>query len=70
MPYIEKAGVKTVQDQLEQWKGVMHAQNIDGFYGFGCKQKIYLVLWAAQKALVGAPSYAGEEEWLEQNHTD
>ena len=45
MPYIEKAGVKTVQDQLEQWKGVMHDPNIDGFNGFGCKQKIYQVLW-------------------------
>ena len=48
----------------------MHDPNIDGFNGFGCKQKIYQVLWAAQKALVGAPEYAGEEEWLEANHTD
>ena len=70
MPYIEKAGVKTIQEQLDQWNGVMHDPNIDGFNGFGCKQKIYQVLWAAQKALVGAPTYAGEEEWLEANHTD
>ena len=48
----------------------MHDPNIDGFNGFGCKQKIYQVLWAAEKALVGAPKYAGEEEWLEENHTD
>ena len=44
--------------------------NIDGYNGWGCKQKIYKTLWAAQKALVGAPTYAGEEEWLEANHTD
>jgi hypothetical protein len=70
MPYVEKAGVKTVKEQLDQWNGVMHDPNIDGFNGFYCKQKIYQVLWAAEKALVGAPTYAGEEEWLEANHTD
>ena len=43
MPYIEKAGVKTVKEQLDQWQGVMHDPNIDGFNGFGCKQKIYQV---------------------------
>ena len=39
MPYVEKAGVKTVKEQLDQWQGVMHDPNIDGFNGFGCKQK-------------------------------
>ena len=70
MPYIEKAGVKTVKEQLDQWNGVMHDPNIDGFNGFYSKQKIDQVLWAAEKALVGAPTYAGEEEWLEANQTD
>ena len=70
MPYIEKAGVATIEEQLELCKGVMHDPNIDGFNGFYCKQKIFQVMWAAQKALVGAPEYAGEEEWLDKNHTD
>ena len=43
MPYIEKAGVDTIQDQLDQWKGVMHDPMIDGFNGFYCKQKIMKV---------------------------
>ena len=67
MPYIEKAGVNTIEEQLSQWKGVMHDPYIDGFNGFGCKQKIYKVLWAAQKALEEAPNYTGEEEWLSKN---
>lgn len=67
MPYVEKAGVETIQNQLEQWKGVMHDPYIDGFNGFGCKQKIYKVMWAAQKALQDAPKYAGEEDWLVAN---
>ena len=70
MPYIEKAGVATIEEQLEQWKGVMHDPNIDGFNGFYCKQKIYQQMWAAQKPEDGAPEYAGEEEWLDKNHTD
>ena len=46
MPYIEKAGVDTIKNQLEQWKGVMHDPMIDGFNGFGCKQKIKKVMMA------------------------
>ena len=66
MPYIEKTGNKAIQEQLWQWEGVMHDPNIDGFNGFGCKQKIYKVLWQAQKAIKEAPKYSGEEEWLEE----
>lgn len=64
MPYVEKCGVNTVKEQLEQWKGVMHDPNIDGFNGFACKQKILEVLWAAQSALIDAPTYHGEQEWI------
>ena len=42
----------------------MHDNNIDGFNGWGCKQKIYKVLWQAQEAIKNAPSYSGEDEWL------
>ena len=66
MPYIEKSGVSTIKDQLEQWKGVMHDPNIDGFNGWACKQKILKVLWAAQEALVDSPEYAGQEEWIKE----
>jgi len=61
MPYVEQCGVNTIKQQLEQWKGVMHDPYIDGFNGYGCKQKIKQVLVAAQQALVNAPTYAGEE---------
>ena len=64
MPYIEKTGVKKIKEQLWKWDGVMHDHNIDGFNGWGCKQKIYKVLWQAQKAIKEAPEYAGEDEWL------
>ena len=35
-----------------------------------CKQKIYKVLWQAQEYLEKMPSYAGEEEWLEEQKFD
>ena len=66
MPYIEIAGVKTIQEQLDQWNGVMHDPNIDGFNGFGCKQKIYEVYFYAKEMLDKAPKYSGEDEWLKE----
>ena len=66
MPYIEKTGNKAIKEQLWQWEGVMHAPNIDGFNGWGCKQKIYQVYWQAKKALKEAPTYHGEDEWLHE----
>ena len=41
MPYIDKTPVESVQEALDLWQGVMHDPNIDGFNGWGCKQKIY-----------------------------
>ena len=69
MPYIEKTGNKAIAEQLWQWEGVMHDPHIDGFNGWGCKQKIYKVLWQAQEAIRKAPTYSGEDEWLEEQRT-
>lgn len=66
MPYVEKTGNKAIEEQLWQWEGVMHDPNIDGFNGWGCKQKIYEVYFQAKEALDKAPSYHGEEEWLQE----
>jgi len=70
MPYIEKTGNKAIAEQLWQWEGVMHDPRIDGFNGWACKQKIYKVLWQAQEYLEKMPSYAGEEEWLDEQKFD
>ena len=70
MPYIEKTGVSRMKEQLWQWEGVMHDPHIDGFNGWGCKQKIYEVYFQAKEALEKAPKYSGEEEWLEERKFD
>lgn len=64
MPYIEKTGNKKIEEQLWQWEGVMHDNNIDGFNGWGCKQKLYRVKFLVDEILQKAPTYHGEEEWL------
>lgn len=70
MPYIEKTGNKAIREQLWQWEGVMHDPMIDGFNGWGCKQKIYEVYFQAKEALEKAPTYVGEDEWLEEKKFD
>jgi len=69
MPYIEKTGVNKIKEQLWQWDGVMHDPMIDGFNGWGCKQKIYEVYFQAKEYLDNAPTYSGEDEWLEERNT-
>jgi len=64
MPYVEKTGVARIKEQLWQWEGVMNDPNIDGFNGWGCKKKIYEVLWAAEAALENAPKYVDEDKHL------
>ena len=49
MPYMEKTGVKTVKEQLQQWYHVMVDPRIDGFNGWGCKKKCYEVLFELEE---------------------
>ena len=70
MPYIEKTGKEKIKEQLWQWEGVMHDPMIDGFNGWGCKQKIYEVLFACQEYIDKAPTYSGEQEWLDEKKFD
>lgn len=66
MPYIEETGEKAIERQFRQWAGVMHDPMIDGFNGFGCKQKLYRLKFLLDQMIEDGPEYAGEEEWLEE----
>lgn len=70
MPYVQKLGQNEIREQLWQWEGVMHDPHIDGFNGWGCKQKIYEVYFQAKEALEKAPHYHGEEEWVAERNTE
>lgn len=66
MPYMERTGVKRIKEQLQQWYHVMKDPRIDGFNGWGCKQKLYEVHFELEKILKNSPEYAGETEWLDE----
>ena len=70
MPYVEKTGLRKIKEQLWQWESVMHDPNLVGYNGWGCKQKIYEVLWSAQETLEDAPNYVDEEEFLKEHDKD
>lgn len=70
MPYIEKLGVDKVREQIWQYQYVATDPCIDGFVGWGCKQKLYEMKFAIDEALAKCPMYHGEEEWLEEQRTE
>jgi hypothetical protein len=45
----------------------MRDNHMDGFFQFGAKQKLYQILWEAEKQLKNSPKFYGEEEWLKEN---
>jgi hypothetical protein len=40
---------------------------MDGFYQFSYKQKLYEVLWEAERQLARCSTFVGEEEWVAEN---
>ena len=66
MPYIEKIGRQAVKDQLYQWYDVTKDPRVDGFNGWGCKQKLYEIKFYLDELIKQCPTYAGEDEWLEE----
>jgi len=54
-------------DRIQELGFDMRDNHMDGFFQFGAKQKLYKILWAAQKQLENSPKFYGEEEWLKEN---
>ncbi len=42
-------------------------KHMDGFYQFAYKQKLYEVMWEAQRQLSRCDTFVGEEEWVSEN---
>lgn len=70
MPYIEKLGVSKVKEQIWQYQYVCTDPHIDGFNGWACKQKLYEIKFAVDRALAQCPEYSGETEWLDEQRVD
>ncbi len=70
MPYIEQLGVDKVKNQIWLYEHVCTDPRIDGFVGWGCKQKLYEIKFALDEALARCPEYSVEEEWLAEQRTN
>lgn len=70
MPYMQKLSEDAMKEQLQQWYHVMKDPRIDGFNGWACKKKCYKVMFELTKILENAPTYHGEQEWLENKRQD
>ena len=44
--------------------------HMDGYYQWGQKQKLYQILWEAQRQLRKCPAFSVEEEWLKEHAKD
>jgi hypothetical protein len=57
----------SVLNRIESLGFDMRDNHMDGFFQFGAKQKLYQILWEAEKQLKNSPKFYGEEEWLKEN---
>lgn len=54
-------------DQVRKYGFDATDKYMDGFYQFHHKQKLYEVMWEAQRQLARCPTFVGEEEWVDEN---
>lgn len=70
MSYIQRWDV----DKIIRDIGLCHAQAAssynDGFTSWPCKQDLYRVKFALEEMLKNTPTFAGEQEWLEQQQLE
>ncbi len=52
--------------EIEKLMWEMKDKHMDGYYCWDRKQKLYEIKWAVEKALVDAPVFHGEKEWMEE----
>ena len=64
----EIMSIKTeVEEELRWLIDLMNDERMDGFNKFGAKQKLYKIKWTVENALKDAPTFAGEEDWVNEN---
>ena len=61
----QRVGEQAVINELEYCKFYVKDPRNDGFTGWAQKQKVYRIMWHAQQVLKQMPSFAGEDEWVE-----
>jgi hypothetical protein len=63
---IKHWNVENVVNQLRSCSYAMSDPMMDGFVTWGCKQDLYNIKFILDDIIENAPTYAGEQEWLEE----
>jgi len=63
---------ETVEKALRQWQYDIKDPRMDGFFGWGQKQKLYQTKKLLDSILSDSdlPTYVGEKEWLAEENID
>ena len=59
--------INSITDTIQMYSIEMKSPYNDGWTSFAQKQKLLQISWAVERALQNAPTYVGENEWLEEN---
>ena len=62
--------VHSIISELEKCYWATTDPRMDGFTTWRCKQDLYSVQFALEDMLKNCPSYAGEQEWLDQQQLE
>lgn len=63
---LEKNMTKSTLDRIRMLGIDVRDPQMDGYFNFAAKQKLYKILWEAEKELAMCQSFVGEDEWLEE----
>lgn len=63
---IKHWNVDNIVNQLRSCGYAMNDPRMDGFITWGCKQDLYTVKFILEEILENSPTYAGEQEWLDE----
>lgn len=58
--------MNSIKNQIQKMGFEMCSPYNDGFTTFEIKKKLYEIKWEVDRFLEKAPTYVGEEEWLEE----
>lgn len=61
---IKDWSLDTIKHEIDKIAYAESDPRMDGFVTFGCKQDLYRVLFYVQSKLDKCSTYAGEEEWV------
>ena len=57
---------KSILDRIQEIGYDATDMHMDGFFNFGAKQKLYEIMWEAERQLERCSTFAGEEKWLNE----